>query len=165
MRETNPLNILRNILPKGLTKAEQLLTDVCKQYMKNKTIPESHLDEVGKYFDELEEQGKEIKGRYSINLAGAICFLIMMQGDGGIMDRSPSYIEEKMILCIGSGSMPWSHLDHHRQQLLMRYIAKWPSSHQAFRLAMPPDPHTHIEDITAPLAQFLQKIWKEEVEK
>jgi len=34
-----------------------------------------------------------------ITLKGAVIFAILMEGDGGILNKSPSYIKEKLRIC------------------------------------------------------------------
>lgn len=53
-----------------------------------------------------------------------ICFLALMQGGGGLLDKSPSYISEKTDL-LNRGVDAFAALDIHNRRKVMQWCVAW----------------------------------------
>lgn len=55
---------------------------------------------------------------------GHLCYLILMQNGGGILDKSPDYVIEKM-KALKMGYTAYQMLDFRNRKLLLAYLDKW----------------------------------------
>jgi len=104
-----------------------MIEELLEAFQKGRTLHDR--DELVQKMKEcLEERNKNVEKRadaMSLDLRGVVALLIYMQGDGGVLSRSPQYILEKAKRCLGNRHQRDFGLDHHRHELMGQWIAKW----------------------------------------
>lgn len=59
-------------------------------------------------------------------LMNMVAFLVLMQGHGGILDKSPDYIMEKFERYVGKDTDAWSWgLDSTNMEVLNQWVQRW----------------------------------------
>jgi hypothetical protein len=53
-----------------------------------------------------------------------ICFIVLMQNGAGVLDKSPDYIGEKVLL-MSAGFDAFAYLDIHNMRKVMAWLDRW----------------------------------------
>ena len=62
--------------------------------------------------------------KLDVSLPGLIVFSILMENNGGILDKAPSYILEKIKACSGNNHPEWL-LDPINKRKYEKYMKRW----------------------------------------